>query len=177
MGTAIINLISIEPGEKINATVPIRALDQQGFLVMATAKGEIKRSKLSEFQNLRANGLKSFDVEDDDQLCWVHLTTGNEDIVIASEQGQAVGSPSRKLRPSGRSFRRRARHEPGAGDRVVGMEVAARSWIYWSCAEWVRKADGALGVSASTSRRQRRPDHAGHGQDRSDRRPEGGRTG
>src|SRR4029078_4693126 len=57
MGTAVINLISIEQGEAITAMVPVGALDREGSLVMAPAKGEVKRSRLSEFQNLRANGL------------------------------------------------------------------------------------------------------------------------
>lgn len=124
MGTAVINLISIEPGEKITATVPIRALDQDGFMVMATANGEIKRSKLSEFQNLRANGLKSFDIEEDDQLCWVHLTSGNEEIVMATEQGQAVCFPETELRASGRASGGVRGITIETGDRVVGMEVA-----------------------------------------------------
>src|SRR5260370_30839342 len=100
MGTAVINLISIEPGEKITATVPIRAMNQEGFLVMATANGEIKRSRLSEFQNLRANGLKSFDIEDDDRLEWVHLTSGDNEIVMAPEQGRAGCFPETDLRAS-----------------------------------------------------------------------------
>src|SRR5438309_2002564 len=91
---------------------------------MATAKGEIKRSKLSEFQNLRANGLKSFDIEDDDRLCWVHLTSGRDEIVMATEQGQAVCFPEAELRASGRASGgvRGISIEPG--DRVVGVEVA-----------------------------------------------------
>jgi DNA gyrase subunit A len=127
MGTAVINLISIEPGELITATVPVRALDQEGFLVMATQKGEIKRAKLSEFQNLRANGLRAFDIEEDDQLSWVHLTHGKSDIVMATEQGQAVRFPETEVRSMGRAAGgvRGINVEPG--DRVVGMEVALPS--------------------------------------------------
>jgi DNA gyrase subunit A len=124
MGTAVINLISIEPGEKITATVPIRAMDQDGYMVMATAKGEIKRSKLSEFVNLRANGLKSFDIEEDDRLCWVHLTSGHNEIVMATEQGQAVCFPETELRASGRASGGVRGITIESGDRVVGMEVA-----------------------------------------------------
>jgi DNA gyrase subunit A len=123
MGTAVINLISIEPGERITATVPIRALDKIGFLVMATRKGEIKRCRLTEFQNLRTNGLRAFDIEADDDLCWVHMTDGTSDIVMATEQGQAVRFPETEVRPMGRAAGgvRGINVEPG--DKVVGMEV------------------------------------------------------
>ncbi len=124
MGTAVINLISIEPGERITATVPIKALDQQGFLVMATCNGEVKRSKLSEFQNLRANGLRAFDIEEDDRLCWVHLTEGKSDIVMATEQGQAVRFPETEVRTMGRAAGGVRGIVVERGDRVVGMEVA-----------------------------------------------------
>src|SRR5207249_4167162 len=124
MGTAVINLISIEPGEKITATVPIRALDQDGFLVMATQKGEIKRSKLSVFQNLRANGLRAFDIEEDDQLCWVHMTSGKDDIVMATEQGQAIRFPETELRAASRISGGVRGITVERGDRVVGMEIA-----------------------------------------------------
>jgi DNA gyrase subunit A len=102
MGTAVINLISIEPGESLTATVPVRSLDQEGYLVMATRKGEVKRSRLSEFQNLRANGLRAFDLEDDDRLCWVHLTTGADEVLMATRQGQAIRFHERELRAAGR---------------------------------------------------------------------------
>jgi DNA gyrase subunit A len=124
MGTAVINLIQIEPGEMITATVPTRALGQDGFLVMATCKGEIKRCRLSDFQNLRANGLRAFDIEDDDRLCWVHMTDGTNDIVMATEQGQAVRFPETEVRAMGRAAGGVRGITVERGDRVVGMEVA-----------------------------------------------------
>jgi DNA gyrase subunit A len=125
MGTAVINLISIEPGDTITAMVPVRALDQEGlFLVMATRNGEVKRSHLSEFQNLRANGLRAFNLDEDDRLCWVHLTTGRDEVMMATRQGQAARFAETEVRPTGRGAggMRGVRLDPG--DEVVGMELA-----------------------------------------------------
>ncbi len=69
MGTAIINLINIQPGERITATVPMKEYKSvEGYLLLATERGEVKRTKLAEFANLRNNGLIVFDIEENDAL-------------------------------------------------------------------------------------------------------------
>jgi DNA gyrase subunit A len=124
MGTAIINLISIEPGEAITATVPLRALDGKGFLVMGTERGEVKRSSLTEFQNLRTNGLRAFDIEENDALRWVLHTDGKQDIFLATAQGQAIRFPETELRAAGRAAGGVRGINVGPDDRVIGMENA-----------------------------------------------------
>lgn len=123
MGTAIINLIGIEPGDRITATVPMASLDEKGFLVMGTERGEVKRTALEEFKNLRANGLNAFDLESGDSLRWVHLTTGNDDVMMVTEEGQAIRFPETNLRIASRNSGGVRGMQLEGTDRVVGMEI------------------------------------------------------
>lgn len=123
MGTAIINLIQIEPGEQITATVPIKELGGEGYLVMATKMGEVKRTALSEFHYLRSNGLRAFDLEEGDELRWVRLTNGNDDIVMVTRKGMSIRFSEKNLRVASRASGgvRGITLEPG--DHVVSMDV------------------------------------------------------
>jgi DNA gyrase subunit A len=123
MGTAIINLIGIEPGDRITATVPIASLDAEGYLVMGTEKGEVKRTSLAEFKNLRANGLNAFDLEEGDSLRWVHLTSGKEDVILITQQGQALRFSEGNLRIASRNSGGVRGISLEGDDRVVGMEI------------------------------------------------------
>lgn len=124
MGTAVINLIGIEPGDKITATIPIASLDQEGYLVMGTERGEVKRTALAEFKNLRANGLNAFDLEPGDSLRWIHLTTGKDDVMMVTEQGQSIRFPEDNLRIASRNSGGVRGMTLEGDDRIVGMEIA-----------------------------------------------------
>ncbi len=92
-GTAVINYINIQPDEKVTATVSVRDFEGEGYLTMVTRKGEIKRTPLSEFANLRSSGLNAFDLEPNDSLGWVLHTTGNDDILLVTQAGLAIRFP------------------------------------------------------------------------------------
>lgn len=102
MGTAIINLIRIEPGERVTAVLSIAKFAEDRYLMMATRRGEIKRCALSHFANLRANGLFAFDIEEGDDLCWVRCTTGNDELVLLSRNGLSLRFRESDVRASGR---------------------------------------------------------------------------
>lgn len=123
MGTAIINLISIEQGDKITATIAVRELDQDGFMVMATEMGEVKKTDLNLFHNLRANGLRAFDIEDGDALRWVGISNGNDEVVLVTRNGMSIRFHEKDLRSAGRASGgvRGIRLKPG--DKVVGMTL------------------------------------------------------
>lgn len=89
-GTAIINYINIQPDEKVTATVSVRDFDASGYLTMITRGGEIKRTALGEFANLRSNGLNAFDLESGDSLGWVLHTTGEDDILLVTSDGFSI---------------------------------------------------------------------------------------
>jgi DNA gyrase subunit A len=124
MGAAVINFIGIEPGDRITATIPIPSLDQEGYLVMGTERGEVKRTALEDFKNLRANGLNAFDLEPGDSLRWVHLTTGNDDVLMITEQGQAIRFPENNLRIASRNSGGVRGMSLEGKDRIIGMEIA-----------------------------------------------------
>jgi len=91
MGTAIINLINIEPGDVVTATVPVKELHRaEGFMLLATQNGEVKRVDLRDFANLRANGLVCFDLEPDDELRWVKLTDGAQECIMVTRGGKSI---------------------------------------------------------------------------------------
>ncbi len=124
MGMAVINLIGIEPGDRVTATVPIETLDADGYLVMGTERGEVKRTALADFKNLRANGLNAFNLEEGDSLRWVHLTSGTDDVLLVSEQGQALRFAETGLRVASRNSGGVRGMTLEGDDRVVAMEVA-----------------------------------------------------
>jgi DNA gyrase subunit A len=124
MGTAIINLISIEPGDRITATVAMREMDKDGYVVMATEQGEVKKTDLDMFHNLRSNGLRAFDIEEGDALKWVEISNGNDEVIMVTHHGMSIRFHEKDLRSAGRASGgvRGIRLVPG--DRVVGMTLA-----------------------------------------------------
>ncbi|HXG24655.1 MAG TPA: DNA gyrase C-terminal beta-propeller domain-containing protein, partial [Chthonomonadales bacterium] len=129
MGTAIINLINIEPGDVVTATVPVKDLNSaEGYMLMATQNGEVKRVELKEFANLRANGLICFDLEPDDELRWVKLTDGNQECILVTQGGKSIRFRETDVPVRGRAAGgvrgialRGARGE--LADKVVAMDL------------------------------------------------------
>ena len=126
MGTAIINLIQIMPDERITATLPVRDLrNATGYLVMGTIQGEVKRTRIAEFANLRANGLVTFNMNESDRLGWVKLTDGEQTVVLTTIQGLAIRFNESDLRVSGRaSGGVKGITLQDAEDHVVAMDTA-----------------------------------------------------
>ncbi len=126
MGTAIINLINIQPGERITATVPMKQFrDVEGYLLLATECGEVKRTKLAEFANLRNNGLIVFDIEENDALRWVAHTSGSDEAVLVTRKGMSIRFAEDAVPSRGRAAGgvRGIRLSEEKDDRVVGMGV------------------------------------------------------
>ena len=126
MGTAIINLIQIMPDERITATLPIRDLrNAEGYFVMGTLHGEVKRTRVAEFANLRTNGLITFDMNEGDRLGWVKHTDGDQTVVLTTIQGLAIRFKETDLRASGRaSGGVRGITLQDKEDHVVAMDTA-----------------------------------------------------
>lgn len=123
MGTAIINLIQIEPGEAITAIVPVKQIGGEGYLVMATRLGEVKRTAISEFHYLRANGLRAFDIEENDELRWVRLTSGNDTIIMVTRHGMSIRFSEKNLRIASRASGGVRGITLRPGDYAVSMDV------------------------------------------------------
>jgi len=125
MGTAIVNLIQIQSDERITATIPIRDLrTATGFLLMVTAKGEIKRTKIEEYVNLRANGLITFDLEPSDRLGWVKHTDGSMKVILTSVKGMAIQFHEEDVPSRGRAAGGvRGMTLDGPQDRIVTADI------------------------------------------------------
>ena len=102
-GTNIINLIAIEPDERIETVLTIGDDITEGFLFMGTKQGLVKKTHLSEFKNIRKNGLIAINLRDGDELLKVKVTRGDADIIIATREGNAIRFNEKDVRPMGRT--------------------------------------------------------------------------
>ncbi|OYX39846.1 DNA gyrase subunit A [Candidatus Saccharibacteria bacterium 32-50-10] len=123
-GVAAVNLLQMQPEEKITAIVRY-AKDAlpDGYLFMATVKGTVKKTPIKDYMNIRTNGLIAINLDEGDELRWIQQTSGEHDIVISTSAGQAIRFSEKDARPMGRSARgvRGVRLRPN--DCVVGMDI------------------------------------------------------
>ncbi|MDI6637955.1 MAG: DNA gyrase subunit A [Bacillota bacterium] len=122
-GTAVVNLISLSPGESIRAVIPIREFADDKYLVMATRQGVIKKTALSMYDNARRSGVIAIDLAEGDDLVSVKLTSGDEELIIVTAQGQSIRFKEEEVRPLGRIARGVKGISLAKGDTVVGMDV------------------------------------------------------
>ncbi|MDQ2817877.1 MAG: DNA gyrase subunit A [Candidatus Eremiobacteraeota bacterium] len=122
-GTALVNLLTLPPGEIVTAVLPVRKLGDEGYLVMVTKRGFIKKTALSEFGNVRRSGLIAINLMDVDELLGVALTDGKAELVLATTAGFAIRFDEKTVRPMGRASRgvRAVRLAPK--DFVQAMDV------------------------------------------------------
>ncbi len=102
-GMPVINYIAIESEERVTATVSVRDIKGDGFLTMITRKGEIKRTEMANFANIRSNGLIAFDIEEGDELGWVLKSNGSNDIIIITRHGQSIRFAEKNIRDRSRA--------------------------------------------------------------------------
>jgi len=102
-GQAIVNLIDIDQGEEIRSTLAINFEETKGHLLMATKKGVVKKTSLSQFKNLRSNGLIAIKMGAEDELVSVWHTSGNDDVMLVTTEGKSIRFSEKDVRPMGRS--------------------------------------------------------------------------
>lgn len=125
-GTPIVNLLNLNPGEKVTTAIPMPESIENWKgknLVMATKNGYIKKTKLSEFENIRKNGLIAVILREDDELIRVAMTNGKDDIVLGTRKGKAIRFSETKVRPMGRATQGVIAMELEEDDFVVNMGV------------------------------------------------------
>lgn len=123
-GVAVINLIHLEPGERIEATIPIVEYSDDQYLIMATKKGMVKKTALTEYDSPRS-GLIGILLDEDDEVVSVRLTDGNQEIILVTSEGQAIRFEEQLVRPMGRSARGVKGITLEENDFVVSMDVVA----------------------------------------------------
>lgn len=124
-GMNVVNLLPLEPEEKISSMirVPDFGGEEINYLIMVTKKGIIKRTDLEQYKNLRKNGIIAINLDEDDELAWVRLSKGNDDILIATKNGMSIRFNENDCRPIGRTARGVKAIELKENDEVIGMCV------------------------------------------------------
>ena len=122
-GTAIINLLQLMPGEKITALIPIREYKEGRFLFMATKKGLVKKTPITDFANVRKTGLAAITLRDDDELIEVKFTNNKKDILLVTKYGQCIRFHETDVRKTGRSSMGVIGMNLSDGDEVVAMQI------------------------------------------------------
>ncbi len=122
-GVAIVNLLQLQPEEKVSSVINISKQSQKGFLFMCTTKGVVKKTPFEQYSNVRNSGLITINLDNDDELKWVKITSGQNEVLISTSQGQAIRFAEKDVRPMGRAARGVRGIRLRAGDTVIGMDV------------------------------------------------------
>ena len=120
-GTAIVNLLQLDGGEKVTAMIPLPKEREEGYLVMATRNGLIKKTASDEFANLRKKGLIAIALREDDELIAVELTKGESDLMMATRMGQAIRFAESDVRAMGRNSMGVRSIDLAEGDEVIAL--------------------------------------------------------
>jgi DNA gyrase subunit A len=122
-GVAIVNLLQLQPEEKVSSVINISKQSKSGNLFMCTIKGVVKKTPFEQYQNVRQTGLIAINLDNGDELKWVKMTTGEDEVVISTAQGQAIRFHEKDVRPMGRTARGVRGIRLRAGDQVIGMDI------------------------------------------------------
>ena len=122
-GTAIVNILQLMSGEKINAIIPIEQYKEDNYLFMITKNGIVKKTPITEYSNIRKTGIQAITLRDDDELIEVKLTDNTKDIILVSKYGQCIRFKETDVRPMGRSAMGVIGMNLDDGDEVVGMQL------------------------------------------------------
>ena len=121
-GTAIVNLLRLDPGEKVSTIIPIQNFAEGKYLLFATKNGLIKKTSLIEYNIARKSGLQAITLKEDDELIGVRLTDGEDNIVLVTRQGMCITFDEKDVRPTGRSAQGVIGIRLNENDYVIGME-------------------------------------------------------
>ena len=121
-GTAIVNLLSLDPGEKVSAVIPIQNFADDKYLLMATKNGLIKKTALKEYDSNRKTGLQGITLKEEDELIAVRLTDGQDNVVLVTRNGMCITFDEKDVRPIGRVSQGVIGIRLDEDDEVIGME-------------------------------------------------------
>ena len=121
-GTAIVNLLQLEQGEKIAAVIPVKDFNAELNVLMATKNGLVKKTALSEYSNIRKTGILAITLKDEDEIVDVRLTNGNSDIILVTNTGLSIRFKEEEVRPVGRTSMGVKGITLSNTDYVIGME-------------------------------------------------------
>ena len=122
-GVALVNLLQLQPEETVSSVINVSKTHNAANLIMCTVRGVVKKTPFEQYQNVRTSGLIAINLDAGDELKWIRMTTGENEVVISTSQGQAIRFHEHDARPMGRVSRgvRGIRLRPG--DHVIGMDI------------------------------------------------------
>ena len=124
-GTAIVNLLQLQPDEKITSMIPIKEYNDDQYLFMATKSGIVKKTKITDYSNIRKNGLAAINLRDDDKLIEVKLTDNSEDVILITKFGQCIRFNEKDVRATGRTSMGVIGMNLMDEDDVIAMQLAS----------------------------------------------------
>lgn len=125
-GSAVVNLLNIEQGEKVESFVVMDKTVKSGYVFLTTRNGTVKKSKLSEFENIRRNGMIAIKLDKGDELVWSNISSGQSEVLIVTKQGKAIKFSEAAVRPMGRATTGVRGIKIDSSDQVIGMDVITK---------------------------------------------------
>lgn len=122
-GVALVNLLQLQPEEYVSSVINVSKQNNGGHLLMCTTRGVVKKTPFEQYQNVRSTGLIAIKLDDGDELKWIRMTTGKDEVIISTSQGQAIRFSETDARPMGRASRGVRGIRLRTGDQVIGMDI------------------------------------------------------
>jgi DNA gyrase subunit A len=122
-GKPIVNLLNLEPGERVSAFLTVREFQEGRYIVFATKNGLIKKTELMAYANPRSSGIRAIGLEDRDEVIGVRLTDGQQEIILSTADGQSIRFKEEQVRPTGRGTFGVVGMKLDPGDKIVSMEI------------------------------------------------------
>ena len=122
-GIAIVNLLQLQPEETVSSVININKTSNAANLIMCTVKGVVKKTPFEQYQNVRSSGLITINLDDGDELKWIRMTNGDDEVIISTSQGQAIRFHEKGVRAMGRTARGVRGIRLRSGDQVIGMDI------------------------------------------------------
>jgi DNA gyrase subunit A len=122
-GVAIVNLLQLQPEEKVSSVINISKTHDAANLMMCTVRGVVKKTPFAQYANVRTSGLIAINLDEGDELRWVRSTTGENEVIISTSMGQAIRFHEKDARPMGRASRGVRGIRLRTGDQVIGMDI------------------------------------------------------
>jgi DNA gyrase subunit A len=121
-GIALVNLLQLQPEETVSSVINV-SKQSDGNLLMCTVRGVVKKTPFEQYKNVRSSGLIAINLDEGDELKWIRMTDGNNEVVISTSQGQAIRFHEKDARPMGRVSRGVRGIRLRTGDQVIGMDI------------------------------------------------------
>lgn len=122
-GIALVNLLQLQPEETVSSVINVSKQRNGGNLLMCTVRGVVKKTPFEQYQNVRSSGLIAINLDEGDELRWIRMTNGNNEVIISTSHGQAIRFHEKDARPMGRVARGVRGIRLRSGDHVIGMDI------------------------------------------------------